>query len=50
MSFVPHFVGGAYVSRKVALKWLKEFQPRFEIQLKIHRVKRDDCFLYYVVY
>ena len=50
MSFVPRFVGGAYASKKIALQWLAIIQPVHTEKLRILRVKRDDCYLYYVVY
>jgi len=50
MAFVNNFVGGAYASRKIALQWLAVIQPVHKEKLRVLRVKRDDCFLYYVVY
>lgn len=50
MAFVQNFVAGAFASRKIASQWLKEIQPRYEVVLKIHRVKIDGGFIYYVVY
>ena len=50
MSLVKNFVSGAFASRKIAQQRLEEAQPFFMEVLKVHRVKIDGSFIYYVVY
>lgn len=50
MPFVNNFVAGAFASRKIAKKWLEPIQPVHTEKLRVHRVKIDDSFIYYVVY
>jgi hypothetical protein len=50
MAYVQNFVGGAYASRKIALQWLAIIQPVHTEKLRVHRVKIDNSFLYFIVF